>query len=150
MTWDEYRSTYLDFGVALHESQLIARAAHDVLAHYPSSLPAEARKALLRTLGRAVRFVAGAAIPPPSEADADSSPSTLFHPTLYLLGFITQRLNPNEQVDDAALGRLLPPDFTAAIFAQQLSLTVAHVDAFMADTLKAICGQGRTDPAGLR
>jgi hypothetical protein len=125
----------LDFGIALYQSQLVACAAQEILAEYPWSLSPPTRGALAGAMKRMATIAEGKTIP---KKDMKTGYTPLFHPTLMLLHFVGERIGTN---DPEPIFTQLRAGSQSAVFAQQLTLTIAHLDAFTGDTLRAICGQ---------
>jgi hypothetical protein len=135
--WDRYRTQFLDFVSTLAEAELIARAAGAALADFPRRLPEDARQGFakaMREVGEAmIEVVDGLEETSASRhhnvsVDLGGDRAELFTPFLTILAVKVKQDRPRESLD-----------FQAALFAQQLITIIAHTEAFLGDTLRAIC-----------
>jgi hypothetical protein len=134
--WNQYRTQFQDFTLTLAEAELIAKAAGTALADFPRRLPEDARQGFVTAMydvGEALTEVAGSLEDSTTNKISEASvelddPDSLFLPFLTITAIRAIQGQPIEQLK-----------FQAALFAQQLITIIAHTEAFLGDTLRAIC-----------
>ena len=138
MKWTDYRKKYRNFLIAMYQAQLTTLAAGAALDEFPKNLPPRLKEGLfeeLREVAKALEAVAKSIEEPmlggvngerPESKIRKSSPA--FWPMFSLMS--TSVLE----------GRgYQTPDFTQVIYKQQLVMIVAHLEAFLGDSIRAIC-----------
>jgi hypothetical protein len=144
MDLPEYRRRYFDAVGAIDQTRLITVVAAEVLTDFPKRLPPELLESISRALEHMVRGLQE--LLPAIRRDARgtrkkatrirrSAPGftlTFDTPaaerTLFL--FLTRSLSGEGNLEF---------DFSRPLYAQQLVMTLAHLDAFLADSLRAAC-----------
>lgn len=144
MEWQDYHRSYLSFELAVDQAAVVAKAAHSILRDFPRRLPKEWRAKVdlgtaswLATLQEFTqRAPEGATVPidevvrhssdiaDSAQVDAPGIVAPILHSYMSacFLGYPKHDLRFNEQV-----------------YVQQLVMTLAYLDAFMADSVQAIC-----------
>jgi hypothetical protein len=144
MTWDEYRLNYLDATIFIYQAQIATRVALLVLYDYPDSLP----NGLLKELDIKRKEVAKWLEEWKSHKDgatltlSDSKIPQKEHPNLEDVNI--DLLVPDLMLTIASFHRKKIKDenimsFKNVMYSQQLIMTFAYLDAFMAESLRIIC-----------
>jgi hypothetical protein len=127
----DYRQTFMNFSVAVHQTHLMSLAAGDALKDFPKRLPVETRKAIVATiqdLKDKLELLGGAKTSTRRAQYPLDTSSPLAIPSLLL--FVTQ----------IAAGKTPKEiDFDRLLYAQELVMLIAHLDAFLGDSLRTIC-----------
>lgn len=135
-----YRSRYFDFLRAVQSTRAISLVASEALKDFPAGLPAKSRKnvvAFMRDVGGALTSVLEQKKNAPDEiaggVEARKTVTVKQRGTLATVAvqlFMTQTLSGRNPRD---------LDFPYRLRAQELVMLLAHFDAFMSDSLRAIC-----------
>lgn len=137
-SWEKYQSQYTDFLFAIHQAELTTLASGSALKDFPRNLPeslrvglSETMKQVARALGIVLRDLdskkGGSRKLKSKKVDVKESPA--FTPMLMLW---TIRIKQKKDVSKI--------DFQSALFRQQLVMIIAHTEAFIGDSIRAICG----------
>ena len=144
MNHEDYAKRYHDLVASVGETRVIALAAGPSLEEFPEHLRGGVKEAAVEALGQLARTL--------EEVTADGPPDDT----------VTIDLPGVEGPSDEGLKRLIVNSFVARIFAeeepgmfevtnalhaQELVMILAHLEAFLADTIRAIC---MADPRVLR
>jgi hypothetical protein len=134
----DYRQIYMNFHIAVEQTHLMSLVAGDALKDFPNRLPTEAILGtyvdLRDMLDKFIRQREKGRTKPNKRAAQYqiNVKNPLAGSSIQLL--LTQVLagkNPKEL------------DFDRVLYAQELVMLIAHLDAFLGDSLRAIC---RTEP----
>ena len=144
MKWDDYHRRYRVFAVAMQETNLVALVASKALANFPANLPTEWRPAIVSTL-RAVGSALGEAVQLVKEGAESGEKSAQGDGPKAVEGIDT---GPHRDVAMASFlllfhrflaGEGVRHDLSGAAYSQQLTMSFAHLSAFIADSVRAIC-----------
>jgi hypothetical protein len=144
MDWEEYRRRYVTFDLALQQTRIVAAAAASVLRDFPSNLPEELRGAMELARERFLKAVLSEAGDASGKGfvEARQSLDQAAHSaeSYVELGSILGTAHVEAGLDNMDLDAD-PDDIDCELAAsvQQLVMSLAHLDAFLADTLFAIC-----------
>lgn len=150
MAWEEYRRRYVTFDLALQQTRIVAAASASVLSDFPNKLPKELQEAFKLARERFLNQLLpeGGDTPgnrmlearEPLDRAARAAESYVELGSILATSYIEAGLDNMEL--DAEPHDI---DFELAASVQQLVMSLAHLDAFLADTLFAIC-QSRPAP----
>ncbi len=137
MDWESYRNTFRNFQNSLSQTLILTLIAKDVLNSWPYSLPQEIKRPLDDALVEISKIL--------TKSKAKGTTSDEWKRDLSLLKkgwsageFALYRETINLYMfSPSASSKGL--DFTRIIYSQALVILYAHFDAFMADSLRAIC-----------
>jgi hypothetical protein len=130
MELSEYKQAYFDLEVALNQTVVISMAAREALRDFPDRLPEDARAAF----SEAIKFLQASLRNTEGEDLLATSPSThsLSHPitgpALLLLLMNSLRGSTVKNLN-----------FSALLAGQELVMILAHFEAFLAETIRAMC-----------
>jgi hypothetical protein len=134
--WDEYYRRYRVFALSMHQTNLVAVVASKALANFPASLPREWRT----SVADAFRDAGTALLAAVEQAEqSGQSVEVSFakhaqekeHSDLIIAGL--------DLIKGASLLGTQGLDVAPMAFAQQLTMSFAHMAAFMSDSVRAIC-----------
>jgi hypothetical protein len=143
MSTAEYRRRYLAFQAALGQTRIVALGAALALDDFPERLPGNLPKEL-----KAVLVEFGQALLEAAEAAAAGREGVAVNVRLDALSTEHRPLGKNViqtittyWLSQTASGLERPPkpDFRSIILAQELTMHLAHLDGFLADSLRAMC-----------
>jgi hypothetical protein len=123
----KYRRRYLDFAAALQSSRLMALAGEAALRDFPKRLPATTRKRITAHIRRFATALQIATADGPKTIHVQEG-GPLADATLQL--FVAQALSGK---------KLSELGFADRLRAQQLVMSLAHLDGFLADSVRLIC-----------
>lgn len=130
MNYMDYETKYFDFEAAINRTRMISLAAGESLKDFPSKLPGDIRSIFRKDWSRILEILSehfeGALGPQFKKPD-----SPFVFPLIALLHCEYKRNKENPKFD------LL--NFDTNLFAQELVMLYAHLDAFMAETMRTIC-----------
>lgn len=141
MRWQIYRDMYHTYNLSVSQTRVLTILAEEVVKEFPKRLPEHLRGPLRRNLeelGRAFKAVRTSQIrgePAPErveikleDLDQGEYRDDLLFSVLTMYGAL------------AELGASSPDvDFERLLYSQELVMLLAHLDAFMADSLRVIC-----------
>jgi len=132
MQWEVYRKTYYTYLLSVSQTSLLTRVASEVLKDFPRKLPDNLYRTLKEDLRKAVdAFRRLFSVSRPGEESPTITFQTegdIFQPTFDMYSA------------QAMLGhRIQPQDFMRTLCSQELVMLFAHLDAFIADSVRAIC-----------
>lgn len=143
---DQYRQIYHDTVGAIHQTEVIALASAAALKDFPKNLPSSSKDRFVKTmrelatgLTKAMEDPGGSSEPrarvtrPSKQVETDEP---FISPAIMMV--ISRVLSGKQDIN---------VDLIPLIYAQQLVITIAHLDAFMGDSLRTIC---RSEPRLLR
>ena len=137
MKFADYRQIYMNFRIAVGQTHLVSLAAGDALKDFPKRLPPETREAILATfvdmkdkLGKAIRIAEKRRAKPSKRSTSYriDVKSALAGSSLQLM--VVQVLAGKKHNE---------LDFDRLLYAQELVMLIAHLDAFLGDSLRTIC-----------
>jgi hypothetical protein len=140
MEWEDYFRSYRLFEVSINQSIIVAEAASYALSNFPKRLPRK-WQVLLKSAEKQFFDTAESFIIPDQEerlidaynlfnsiAHDHNDTLDIFRPA-FLVNFNTVLLNNEDS----------KVQFSEAVYAQLLVMIFAHLDAFLTDTIRAIC-----------
>jgi len=132
MSWDDYRRTYYTYMFSVAQVKLLTIVAEKVLKTFPEGLPPHLRdpfvkdmKMAVETLGKEMEVARREGAPRSIELPHESD----------IFGATFEMIN----VGYFLHGSMAHPDFERSLLYQWLVMVFAHLDAFIADTVRAIC-----------
>lgn len=134
MSFEQYRSKYLQFLISVHQAELITLAAGGALESFPANLPTRLKEGLSDAMTAVGEALAAAAKNDPSPGEAAislhvSCPSSpAFGP---LMGLYSLTIQDGRRPDEL--------NFQKTLYRQQLVMLVAHTEAFFGDSIRAVC-----------
>lgn len=141
MEWEDYRIQYFDFDIAICQTEILVRAADRLLKDFPNNLPMnwqnsirEGELAYMNAMKAAIAKMPNAGIISSLDIDkqvADkykNDPSGILRP---LIEIETRMAILGHPIDDIPVAQ--------SAYSHQLVMIFAHLDAFIANTLRAIC-----------
>jgi hypothetical protein len=137
MELNEYKKVYYNFEIACHQTRLIAISAGTALEDFPMNLPTDAKDAITAVISdlasKLTKAMASTSDDPSERKIKPMIPESSLgqkyaSPVLQL--FIAQSLS-NQKVGTLNVESLL--------YAQELVMLLAHLDALMSDSLRAMC-----------
>lgn len=142
MDLKEYKQLYYNFEMSINQTRLISLAAGETLKEFPKRLPPEARNAMsnkfqsfaqriLKSIGSEEEKVDSKEIPIhfSERTEGKDSPSPFFIPWINLN---IARIIAGKDTEQTT-------DFNNLLYAQELAMLFAHLDAFMGDSLRVMC-----------
>lgn len=143
MDWETYRTLYQNYQISLNQTRVLAIVAGEVLKEFPRRIPKSLREpvatglrefvAALEAALSGVRGATGKAVSQSVETKPVHSHEGEIHSDLLdavLKMYIAQVM----------VGASLPEvDFGRLVHSQELVMQFAHLDAFMADSLRSVC-----------
>jgi hypothetical protein len=138
MEFNEYRQVYLNFELATSQTRLISLAAGETLQDFPKNLPEKTQDILYHLITKFSNILGGIVDKnsEPRETDlanaaADNkanSDTPFFQPVLQIIlaNFYSDREVMRINVDNL-------------LYAQELIMLFAHLDAFMSDSIRTMC-----------
>jgi len=140
MLWQTYRKTYYNYELSVSQTRILTLVAGEVVKEFPNRLPQDLRGPLLRRMKELTRAFLATKAEARRErvvldeddmrggSDRGGIKSNLFEPALRMM---------------IALGMLKAfsqgVDFEKLLCSQELVMLFTHLNAFMADSLRAIC-----------
>ncbi len=143
MTPSQYRQRYLDFQTALGQTRIVAFGAVIALDDFPMNLPGSFPRDLQNALshfGKTVLEAVETARARGESLTVDLSLDTL--PAEHRsIGESIVHMLMSYWLGRSEAGDQNPPkpDFRSIIYAQELVMHLAHLDGFLADSLRAMC-----------
>jgi hypothetical protein len=143
MTATEYHQRYLDFQTAIGQTRIVALGAAIALDDFPKGLPGNLPTELKNVLVDFAKALTEAV-----EAAAARGESVAVKPRLDALAAHHRPLGENAvrtivtywlSKSTSGLSNPPKPDFHPVIYAQELVMHLAHLDGFLADSLRAMC-----------
>jgi hypothetical protein len=147
LLWETYRDQYYSFQLALSQARVISIAGAQLLSDFPKGLPAHIRSPLVSGLKRIVEaFEAAASDEAVDRLDPADLPglSSLAWPSLQM--FLSRSRLSGEKANPADVQQWTS-DFERLLLSQEIVMLFAHLEALLADTVRAI---GRTRPETLK
>lgn len=140
---EAYTRLYHDAVISIYGSRVVSLGAGEALSDFPERLPEPARRVYRAEQEFVRRVITGE----PNKDYSDPAVSAE-------LGPLTERLRAFAGNATMLISTRLfagakdtTPDFSRLISSQELALTIAHLEAFLCDSVRAIC---RAEPAVLR
>jgi hypothetical protein len=131
MLLETYRNVYHDYLLASTQSRVLSRAAREFLGDFPRAMPADLGDPMRRILKDMALAVELAAAQPEQAAQTqisdDSPKSPFFWAAFTMFCIAVVRGDPKEV------------NFERMILHQELVMQLAHMEAFVADTVRVIC-----------
>ena len=141
MNWEEYRVDYFAFDIAICQTEIVVRAADRILHDFPSKLPHDWQGAIDRgteayrqAMKEAIDVLPEGGLLSTQKVDGqiaehfEDDPSGILRPLLEVYMRAALLGLPFEDIS-----------FNRRVYSQQIVMIFAHLDAFIADTLRAIC-----------
>lgn len=157
MDWETYRHRFMEVGIATHKSTLIAHTGVKILEDFPDGLPEPYHEAFttlsLRVMRATAKLLEEADDPDGNEFDEELREA---FDADEIEKHLAERDEPEGmavQVGDDAIRLMMlgimrggDPDsleleFDRALASQSFVMILAHLDAFLADSVRAICSQ---------
>lgn len=144
MSWESYRSTYRNYLIVTSQVDILTLVSAETLKDFPANLPDELRTPVLngmREMAAALKEVAKAAEEGRSlkrnvGKETDAMKAKLVNSALSL--FVSQALADSSN-KNAAIGEKLEIRFERLLSSQGIIMIFAYLDAFMADSMRAVC-----------
>lgn len=143
MTAAEYHQRYLDFQTAIGQTRIVALGAAIALDDFPKGLPGNLPKELTNVLVDFAKALIEAA-----QAAAARGENVAVEPRLDALAAHHRPLGESAirtivtywlSKSTSGLSNPPKPDFHPVIYAQELVMHLAHLDGFLADSVRAMC-----------
>jgi hypothetical protein len=143
MLWEEYREIYLNFEYSLAQTRLLSLIAGEALKEFPQNIPQKLKKPLAKNLEKIVKALEGAL----SEVEKGSVKERKKSARLVHINgkeiksdIITSFFNVTSSFMQMKKGASLKDvDYERLALSQELVMYFAHLDGFMAESLRAIC-----------
>lgn len=144
MLWEEYRKVYNRYQVSVNQSRVLTVVAREVLKDFPRRLPSDLRKSFHAGLEGFIHALAafmaeqGIAVP---EKISEIMESRGEHPDQYevQLDFFIPAFRMVAAAGSLDASPEHAFDFERLLYSQELVVHFAYLDAFMGDSLRAIC-----------
>ena len=141
--WKDYKATYYDSVMGLRQTEFQTLVTREVLREFPANLPEHLQETLTKSLVEIGKTVLKAAqmaeegkeasfsIPTSkNEIDQKLLDSTIF----FYLAIIGSKKGKTKEAKE-----VIQQGFERIISSQSLVMVFAHIDAFLADTVRIIC-----------
>jgi hypothetical protein len=133
MDWETYKKTYHSYELSVNQTRVLTIVAAQVLENFPKKIPKHVSKPMMSELADFFR-VADAAIVDGKKKKAE--PVEINAPLGSDLSYHVFAMRVAQQM----LGTPFPElDFERLLWSQELVMLFAHLDAFMADSLRIVC-----------
>lgn len=138
MLWQSYRKTYYSYELSVNQTRVLTAVSGEVVKEFPNRLPEDLRKTLLTHMIDLARFLTK------SEAEREEIPANVEDtPGGLDWGGRKSKLFEHWVYMTIALGKIdasfKDVDFERLLCSQELVMLFTHLNAFMADSLRAIC-----------
>lgn len=141
MNWESYRATYKNYLMSTSQVAILTLVSGEAVKDFPKNLPEELREPLLsgmREVANALREVAEAAekgkrVSVSLGRPNDPTKGKLLTSVIYL--FMSQvKVDGPQDINET-----FKEGFERLLSSQAVIMAFAHLDAFMSDTMRAIC-----------
>lgn len=137
MDWDSYRLRYVNAKKAIFQSRVTSLAAHEALKDFPKNLSPKQNKEIKGLLNKLLDI--GDKIDQDSNISIYSQPNSQKFETKHHVGTITGSVF-HFLILHALEGKGIEHiNFEPLLLSQELIILIAHVDAFISDSIRAMC-----------
>ncbi|HVS81248.1 MAG TPA: hypothetical protein VHE60_05905 [Pyrinomonadaceae bacterium] len=142
MSWETYRGVFKNFGTAMSQIEILTFVGNETIKDFPSNLPLSLKDPLLAGM-RQMSNVIGVVLKASesgkrlrkSIAASDSDPTK----GKLLESVVTLIISSADVTKPKKLSKSFQIGFERLLGSQKLVMSFAYLDAFMADTLRAVC-----------
>jgi len=143
MDWETYRGIYHGYEISVNQTRILAIVAGEVLREFPRRIPGELREPVGTRLGEFVRALE-TAIDRLSGSTGEAESETIqVKPAdsdeAEIHGELARAVLQLYIAEVMLGGSVSQPDFARLVYSQELVMVFAHLDAFMADSLRSVC-----------
>lgn len=141
--WKDYKATYHDSMMGLKQTEFQTLITREVLREFPGNLPEHLKETLINSLVEIGKTaLKGAHVAEEGKEGSFSIPTSKNENDQRLLDlttFFTLRLWTLEKGKTKETKEVIQQGFERIISSQTLVMVFAHIDAFLADTVRTIC-----------
>lgn len=135
MDWETYKKTYHSYELSVNQTRVLTIVAAQVLEDFPKKMPKHLRAPMARDFKELGRLVVTAKFGRQTKQKKTKPKEIKFslssHLTDHVMAMYLAQLNLDMPRAELDFGRLL--------CSQELVMLFAHLDAFMADSLRIVC-----------